>query len=213
MLTFSIDILESNSKISKDILQLIYQELFNRFTKAQSKISQPISLLIERNLKQEPEYSSLLSGKLRLDFGIPDTSVVDKVIENIVSKIYVNIKPIKITANGLSGSLIVNFFNNNDYDSVINSIDASIVDSETGFVIPWVRWLLLEGTTPLVKDYDAKSAPGFGRSGLGFMVSSNGSWSVPNEFAGTASSNWLTRATEKITDNEIQKILQEAIEA
>jgi hypothetical protein len=43
------------------------------------------------------------------------------------------------------------------------------------------------------------------------MVSSNNSWRVPPQFAGSQASNWTTRAIERV-DKQIESIIQKAIE-
>lgn len=211
MITIDLQILETDQKISSDIMKLIYQEVSKRVIRAQKVVSKPIQKIIEENLKLEPEYSSLINGDLKVEFGIPDSLIVDNIIKVIVDTVDVRINAISITPQGLRGGLEVNFFADDAYDSVIENINANVIDTNSGFVIPWLRWLLLEGTSPLVKEYDVKYQAGAGRSGGGFMIKSNNDWSVPAQFAGSKSSNWLTRATEKITEQQIEEIIKRAL--
>ena len=211
MITIDLKILETDQKISSDIMKLIYQEVSKRFLRAQKVVGKPIQKMIEDNLKLEPEYSSLINGDLKVEFGIPDSSIVDTVIKVIVDKVDVMINTISVTPQGLRGGLEINFFADYAYDSVVENINAKVIDANSGFVIPWLRWLLLEGTSPLVKEYDVKYQSGAGRSGGGFMIRSDNDWSVPAKFAGSKSSNWLTRATEKITEQQIEEIIKRAL--
>lgn len=211
MITIDLKILETDQQIVADIMKLIYQEVSNRFVRAQKIIDKPIKKIITDNLKLEPEYSSLINGDLKIDFGIPDSSIVDNIIEIIVDKINVNLKTIITTPQGLRGGLEINFFADDDYENVVENINAKVVDTNSGFIVPWLRWLLLEGTSPLVKEYDVKYQAGKGRSGGGFMIRADKDWSVPPQFAGSKSSNWLTRATEKITENDIEQIVKKAL--
>lgn len=211
MITIDFKILETDQKISSDIMKLIYQEVSKRFSRAQKVVSQPIKKIIQDNLRLEPEYSSLINGDLKIEFGIPDSSIVDNIIKVIVDTVEVNIKTISVTSQGLRGGLEINFFADDAYDSVVENINATVIDANSGFVVHWLRWLLLEGTSPLVKEYDVKYQAGTGRSGGGFMIKSNNDWAVPAQFAGSKSSNWLTRATEKITEQQIEEIIKRAL--
>lgn len=70
--------------------------------------------------------------------------------------------------------------------------------------LPWFGWLALAGTTTQVlgwSPYDAKGTPGarYSRSNTGVIMRKGGarSWSVPTQFAGTSSNNFVTRALNK----------------
>jgi hypothetical protein len=88
-----------------------------------------------------------------------------------------------------------------------NSVLLSVADqfsviTEKGQQLPWLKWLLFEGTSSIVKDYDVKFGPNTkSRTGEAIMVQTNRSWRVPPEFAGTIADNWFTRAIDSIDDS------------
>mgnify|MGYP006403112799 FL=1 len=91
-------------------------------------------------------------------------------------------------------------------NDVINMPIASFV-TENGSHLEWLRWLLLEGSAPIVGEYGFKSAPR-GRTGQGIMVKKTGkSWSVPAQFQGVENNNFVTEALEGI-ETEIQGIIR-----
>lgn len=81
-----------------------------------------------------------------------------------------------------------------------------------GYQLPWLKWLLVEGTKPIVKNYAVKFGPNkSSRTGMAVMVNSSSNWSVPSEFAGTISSNWISRAIDDISDLFISSIIENEI--
>jgi hypothetical protein len=82
-----------------------------------------------------------------------------------------------------------------------------VVTDSKGYSLPWLKWLLFEGSKPLIKNYSVK----FGsnkrsRTGQAIMISSNKNWKVPSEFAGTVTNNWITRAIDRASDKILQDI-------
>ena len=98
-----------------------------------------------------------------------------------------------------------------DLNGLIYTDFASVIDDD-GYVLPWLEWLLLEGQSIIVKNYEVlytKSASS--RSGMALMQPSKSSWRVPSQFAGTEKNNWTTRAINSVEDN-IYIIIQKNIE-
>lgn len=209
---FSITLLDSDAKIRKNILDLLIDELNRVIDKAIPTIRTEIIKLLEDSLKQEPEYQSLTSGQLRADFGIPDTSIVDDIVSKLAATTQVQKRNIKATNSGLAGGLEISAIESQTISGLIADSNAFINDDLRGYSLPWLEWLLLRGNAVIVKDYDVKygSYPG-SRSGDAIMVEADGSWRVPAEFAGTAKSNWTTRAIQRI-DSQITKTIQQNIE-
>lgn len=209
---FSCKLLESDSYIRQNILQLLATDINNVFKKSIVSIEAKIKILIKDSLYQQPEYSSLISnnGDLRLNFGIADSSIVDSAISDFVGSSTFNYKPIKISTVGLVGGFNLNFLSQSSIESA--SLSAAIT-TEKGQSLPWLSWLLYEGTSPIVRNYDVQIGPNpYSRTGGAIMVSSNKNWRVPAAYAGTTTNNWVTRAIENI-DNDIYKIIENTIRA
>jgi len=208
----SLKVLESDKEISDKILKEIYNQVTQRIASASSKVKQPFVNLIKQNLKLEPEYNSLLSGELKIELGIDESSKVDNIIDYIANLVQVDTKSVSLSPRGVSGGIAINFLSRNDDYSAIAALgDGFVIDKNTGSSIPWLNWLLTEGTKPLVKGYDIKYAPGKGRSGGGFMMQSQKNWSMPNKFAGKISNNWITRSVERINEQQVINIFKRSI--
>lgn len=203
---------DSAGAIEQSILKIIASEISLIFNKSSNNILLNIKDNIRRSILQQPEYSSLKNGKLRYDFGIPDTNSVDKVIDEILDTTNIQIKPIKILRNGLSGGIIITFLNDNDLLNITESTNASVQDS-SGYSIPWLKWLLYEGVKPIIKGYSVKLGPNKNsRTGMAVMIESNSNWSVDAQFAGTKTNNWIIRAINDISDDNMSSIIQNEIE-
>lgn len=206
-------ILESDSEIRQKILTALLQDVQITFNRSIPQIKKEIQDLVIDTIKNSPEYSSLVSGQLRLELGIPDaTAKIEELLNIWISNIEVQIKPFKINNTGLSGGFSINCIKR-DFSDVLSSSAAQIEDNIRGYSLPWLNWLLLEGGKILVKDHIVViGSSDFSRTGEAIMrTSTNGSWRVPPEFAGTSDNNWITRAIDKI-DNEITQIFQDNIE-
>lgn len=199
-----------------------YDLEFDRLVK---KIKPRLESLIRSNIegviKNSFEYLALMpGGKLYGQIGNPKiNSDVDTIIDFI--KNYVNVEMIFNVEQGarvdIIGNLAITILP--DYATLI-SHHAAKFTTEKGQVLPWLRWLLLEGETNIVIGYyyventdRRKSISSFSRTGTGIMRKrgepksfkrhwsqpySPKNWSVPPEFAGTENDNWFTRAFKGI---------------
>lgn len=208
---FDITILENNSQIVSAIIHSIRDVINEAIKKSMSKIVDGAKEIISESLRQEPEYGSLMSGKLKADFGIPNSSVVQRVVDALVNTVTVTDIPITANNNGLRGGFILTMMKSDDLSGVIHQDIASVSDIK-GYTLPWLEWLLLQNNTPIVKNYEVKYGPSpYSRSGLGIMVPSDGDWRVPPEFAGSQENNWTTRAVDR-SEAQIYKLIQQSIE-
>lgn len=213
MINLSLNILESDSQISKAIKDALVTKISKAFRRSVSDIEPKIKYVVIEGIKSEPEYGSLMGGTLRYDFGIPNTSNVDKVIDAMVNRsFYVSNRPISARGAGISGGFTIQMIKNDDIDSLIMTDIASTIDME-GYSLPWLKWLLREGNAPLVKNYKVSYGPNAkSRTGNAVMVEEEGSnWSVPAKFSGTITENWITRAVSKL-DGVIINIIKSSIE-
>lgn len=208
---FSLTLLESDAAINSALLKEMASRLDIVLDKAVNALQTTIKQIIATSLKQEPEYSSLINGKLRGDFGIPDVAVVDKVIDAIVNTLDIQKKPITISNSGLRGGFTLLMMPSDNMGGVIG-LDISVVTDAKGYSLPWLDWLLYKSNETIVKNYNIKYGPSpYSRSGLGIMVPSSESWRVPPEFAGSKDSNWTTRAVDR-SESQIYAAIQQAVE-
>lgn len=208
----SLKLLDSDASIKQQILSNLRDVMDSIFKKALPAIKTRMRNEVRSGLISEPEYQSLISGKLKYEFGISSNQLVNNIIDLWSNNISINYSGIKISGSGLVGSLSLGMIESS-YNDVLASDAAIIIDSVSGVSLPWLEWLLLYGGKIIVKDYRVQigSNPR-SRSGMAIMVESKGSnWRVPPEFAGTMSNNWVTRAVEKL-DTKITTILYEEVE-
>lgn len=209
----SLTLLETDSAIRQMILRSLAEDVSRTISRAIPEIRIGLRTLLESALKAEPEYSSLISGKLRAELGIVDTNIVDNIIDKMCNTLIVTSKPINISNIGLSGGLSVTAISSSDIGGLISDSDAFVNDPQRGYSLPWLEWLTLKGTSPIIKEYkvDMTSSP-YSRTGMALMVSDSGSsWSVPPEFAGVEENNWTTRAVERI-ESQIVETIKQSIE-
>lgn len=208
----SLSLLESNSQIKQNILDSIETILNQAMNKITNSLPDKIKNLVKDALRTEPEYQSLINGKLRLEFGIDNVSNVDIVIDRLVNTLNITTNPVKKTNNTISGNISLTMMKSDDFNGVLSDSAAIVQDNARGYSLPWLQWLLLEGNNIIVKKYDVElgTYPG-SRSGGAIMVSSNKSWRVPPEFVGTQRNNWTTRAISKI-DDKIMNLMKKEIE-
>ena len=196
----SANIVETNDEINTMILEIMADHINDTLNIAMPKITTEIKELVAVSLREEPEYQSLLSGRLKAEFGLSDTNMVDNIIDKLVSTIEVSRSTVSYNRIGLVGGFTITMMKSDDMNGVIFTDIASVI-SNNGQHLPWLQWLLLEGNNAIVKNFDVKMGSySQSRSGMAIMVSSRDNWRVPPEFVGTISNNWTTRAIDRIED-------------
>jgi hypothetical protein len=211
-MNFSIQLLDTNSSIRSSIINALIIEANNMFDKSIPSIrSGLISLLID-GLRQEPEYLSLKSGKLRYELGIPDAGSVDDIVNKLANTVTITKNPIRSSSNGLSGGLSILAIESSSFNGLLEDPSAQVDDTVRGYSLPWLDWLLLKGNQTIIKKYDVKFGPSpSSRTGNAIMVESNNNWRVPAEFTGTKNNNWTTRAIDRI-EKSIVDLIQKTLE-
>lgn len=207
----SLNLLESDSYIKDQILKSLVKRVEPALQKTAQKSSIKIQQLLSDALKQEPEYSSLISGQLYLEFGIPEVSAVDNIVQKLAETATIKVESVTIKSNGLGGGLTLNALERTNMGGLINDINALVVDPK-GYSLPWLQWLLYEGNKPIIRNYEVKIGPNSNsRTGMAIMIESNKNWRVPPSFAGTINNNWITRAVDRVS-NTVPKIIRENFE-
>lgn len=209
---FSFDLLESDKQIANIINQELVQELNSRLKPLYKEASSYIRQVVLNSIKSQPEYISLLSGSLKYEFGLPDSSSrLNAILSTIDQSLFVEYRPARINGQNINGGFFIGMVNS-DFNDIL-SLGASTLVTENGSILEWLKWLLLEGDKIIIGGYDFKIG-NFknSRTGGGIMSPSfSGSWRVPPEFAGTAENNWITRAienTEDTIENYLFSLLQ-----
>jgi hypothetical protein len=208
---FSLRLLETDSQISKLIMEDIKKLLENAINKALPEISKDIQSVVGEALRTQPEYSSLMTGTLKAEFGIPDATSINSVIDALIQTLAIQKSGISVTNRGISGGFVLTMMKSDDMNGIIYTDIASVNDIN-GYSLPWLEWLLLKGNEIIVKNYEVLyTASPYSRSGMAVMTPSSSSWRVPVQFAGTEKDNWTTRAINSVEDS-VYRIIQSNIE-
>lgn len=211
-MNFSFKLLDNNKTITNKILSALASQLNPVFSKASKDAAVEVQAAVRQSIEAEGEYLSLLSGQLKYELGIPNPGIVDQIVDIWVKNVNIIPKRVTVKSNSLSGGFSINMIKS-DYSDVLGAAGASIKDSETGSLVPWLEWLLLRGGDILVKDYEVLLGPNpRSRTGMAVMVSSKKDYRMPAKFAGTESNNWVYRAISRLDDTKMQNIIRVALE-
>lgn len=205
-------ILETNSQIEAMILDAMGEEINKAMSKAAIKIERDIREIVRGALTSQPEWQSLLSGKLRTEFGLPDSQARLALILKIWSNsIVVSPSPAKRSGGKLKGGLKIDMIAAS-YADVINTPEAYFV-TEKGETLNWLEWLLKFGDRAIIRGYTIGVNPSRSRTGADVMIKRTGQrWSVPPEFSGTANNNFVTRALDSI-ESDINLAVEKGVES
>jgi hypothetical protein len=207
---FSIDIKESEAEISKKILQSLSTQVDLHFRRAYTECKGQIVDIVTESITSHPTYHSLVSGQLRVEFGLDNaTSRLNEILQFWKYLDLVYQKP-KIKSNQIVGSFSLSMIKS-DFSDVLSTAGA-VVNTSKGSSLEWLRWLLLFGDKTIINNYEIKLGPNAkSRTGNAVMVGKNGSrWSVPPAFAGTEQRNWITEAIDNAED-DIMSLLKRSL--
>lgn len=206
-MNISLSLIDNNSIIYKKILESLISEVKDYMVSKINTIKIQLPPIIRQSIISTPEYTSLINGKLKYEFGIPDSgSKLTGILDIWSNNININYKPPKISNNQIKSMFSINMIKVN-FSDVLYSDYAIVYDSLRGYSLPWLEWLLLEGNKTIVPNHEVVFGPHKqSRSGMAIMKESNKSWSVPSQFTGTINDNWITRAIDN-SSNDIDNLL------
>ena len=210
-MNFSLKLLENSQTIQKSILIALLPEVKSYMDNAINTIKRELPSITAEAIMGEPEYNSLLSGQLKFEFGIPDAgSKIAGLINVWISNMIIEYKPPTATNSSIKSSFRANLIRSN-FNDVLGTDEAYMNDSLRGYSLPWLEWLLLDGTATIIPNHEVVMGNNpRSRTGSAVMKISSGSWKVPDQFSGTMSDNWITRAISNSQD-KIQKLLERAL--
>lgn len=209
-INISLQLLETEEQITQSILKALLPEVNDRLNQAFYNIKTDMILLVQNAIVSAPEYSSIMSGKLKLEFGLPDSSTRLEQLMSFWKFIDVEYSKARISGKKISGSFAISMIKS-DYSDVLSS-SAAVLRTEKGQDLNWLEWLLLFGDKTIIKEYNVQlgANPNSRTGGAIMRASSSGKWGVPSEFAGVATNNWITRAIDSVSD-QINALLLKAL--
>jgi len=208
MVKLTIKVVESLPELRRAAARAIAQHMTEAIYKAAPLIESGLRAVIKEAIMGAPEYQSLISGKLKPEFGIPDAaSKLTTILKVWTQSIVATPTPMKVRGNTLRGGLTIQAIKG-DWQDVISLPEARQM-TKKGQALPWLEWLLIKGDQVIIKDYVLSFGPG--RAGSQIMkVKRSGRWRVPPEFSGTINDNFVTRAIDGL-DVQFGKIIEEEI--
>lgn len=210
-LKFNLKLVGSNSDIAKDMLSALIPDINNYLDKTYQKMSDVIPDILVSSIQSQPEYASLLGGQLQAEFGIPDPqNRLNEIIQTIKNTKILSRTPTAIVGNRIKASIKLQMVKKDFADLL--ALGSASFTTEKGTNLEWLRWLLLEGDSIIISDYQFVLGPSpHSRTGLGIMKQFGSSgWRVPPEFAGSMSNNWITRAID-LASSQIDQTIQQLV--
>jgi len=182
----------------------IYKAVQSKLLLITNKSKPEISKLILQSLNDSDTTKSLLSGKLRDDFGLFG-NVATVTINNIAKHISENIELsiAKSKKSGVMLSITVEVMPG-DFKKILSVAGATY--NSKGGPVDWLEWLITRGTQVVVGDYWLfPHAKGFTRSGGSSIMAEiktmpRDPFRVDPNYAGTIDDNFITRAIQAKAD-------------
>jgi hypothetical protein len=204
----SLELIDTEQQIQKAILSALLGDANKIMLKAVKQLKRRIPNIIESAIVSQPEYSSLIGGRLRDEFGVPDAaSKIDNLLK-LWKNIEVTYQSPKIRSGQIISSISIEAIRS-DYSDVLSSPSAK-QKTKKGQSLAWLDWLLIQGDKIIIKEYEISG--GEGRAGRLVMKKTvTGKWGVPSGFAGSPNDNWITRAIQSVS-GIIDRTLAEALQ-
>lgn len=212
----SFNLLDSSSSIQQKILDSIVDYLSPIMQKTKNSLQNSLPQYIEDAVTGQPEYISLLGGQLRSELGVPDAgSRLNSIFSEWKNNAVVIYNPIATKGSSIVGGFSIDMIKS-DFSDILSLPSSEVVDSISGSIIPWLKWLLLDGGKILIRNYKVQLGNNpRSRTGGAIMIQSDKeNWRVPAQFAGTANNNWITRALstyDQLILDHIQNTLENSL--
>jgi hypothetical protein len=209
-----LNLVTTEQEMMNEILTQYKIYIDNLLINGVDKISKAIQRQIRLLILGSPIVPALTSD-LGMELGVTP-EVMANVIEEIIDIVSANIEVTYQTLSVVNGKVVSGGYTirilRSDFTDVLGIQDASYTTTN-GIVIPWLNWLLYAGTSTVVYGYRIELDPHnttTSRTGAIMVKDPAGRWSVPSEYAGTQSDNFLTRALMPL-ETELQDIVKTAL--
>jgi hypothetical protein len=190
----------SKSEFKNNVQEALKKKISRQTGAIQASLNENIdNIVLNRLISAVPT----IQGDEYYQLGVPD---INERIQSIIRVVAANSTVVVTAGSGKSFFTINIGVLNGDYSDLLSLPEAVFQDeNKRGLtvILPWLEWLLLNGTQPVVDKSFYDNKPQYARvPGGGFMIN-NGFWSVPASIAGTSEDNFLTRALRSIEDDII----------
>jgi hypothetical protein len=204
---FSFKIIDNNKNIYANILDSLIPDVTKYMDNGINIIKKNLGSIISRSIFNSAEYSSIISGDLKYELGLIDgASKIDGLINIWTNNIQYSYSRPTVTNNNIKSSFTASMIKS-DFSDVLGSDYAIMTDSIRGYSLPWLKWLLLDGTAIIIDNYIVTMGYNkYSRTGGAVMTRTGGAWRVPSQYSGNFDDNWITRSIESSRD-EIDNLL------
>jgi hypothetical protein len=189
----------SFERFKKNVINELRERAKSLVQRNYSKIRRAVKPVIVDAIYDCPEMESLRSGKLRYDLGVKTdpTLLISWSVADTMKLQY-----------AYSNQYIFNFsisIQPGRYENLLN-LPQSVFISENGKKVPWLEWLLTNGTKVIMADFGVLYKEGAGRTDGAITVKNVTPFMIDPAFAGVSGDNFISRALNK----NAQKIQQAA---
>jgi len=176
-----------------------------------SETREGIKKIIRESLRSHPTFKSLIDGELWAELGLPmkarlwaSTTMLDIISDGveIVTKI-AGMNPVTIELDIMwSNEQMLDLINNGFASYISQNIRKG-----TKYQIPWLEWLVEGGSSILVQNFHIEYGDfPHSRSGQAHMIE-GGEWSVPSQYQGVLSDNFITQSINRSIPKVVQYIM------
>lgn len=189
----------SFERFKKNVINELRERAKSLVQRNYSKIRRVVKPVIVDAIYDCPEMESLRSGKLRYDLGVKadPTLLISWSVADTMKLQY-----------AYSNQYIFNFsisVQPGRYENLLD-LPQSVFISENGKKVPWLEWLLTNGTKVIMADFGVLYKEGAGRTDGAITVKNVTPFMIDPAFAGVSGDNFISRALNK----NAQKIQQAA---
>jgi hypothetical protein len=189
----------SFERFKKNVINELRERAKSLVQRNYSKIRRAVKPVIVDAIYDCPEMESLRSGKLRYDLGVKadPTLLISWSVADTMKLQY-----------AYSNQYIFNFsisIQPGKYENLLD-LPQSVFISENGKKVPWLEWLLTNGTKVIMADFGVLYKEGAGRTDGAITVKNVTPFMIDPAFAGVSGDNFISRALNK----NAQKIQQAA---
>lgn len=192
---FSINIKETDDVIAQRILIETRDYIKQRIVRIRFKIIDAVDLFVRRSIEKSDFYQHFIYGKLKSELGVVDPSLaMSQIINALVSTNFISMGDVRVYGNEIKSVISIKLVPD-DFSRVLSVPLAQYVTAK-GELIPWLKWVLFEGTNEVVSNYKIVfEQPQISRTGDAIMrLNTDSSWSVPSAFAGTVRNNFIVNS-------------------
>lgn len=214
-LPITLRLVENRSQIERAISKALGKEIDEKILRSALLILEGVRQEVKRRIEATPEWQSMLGGELRGQLGLNFAKVrLDGVMRVWLESFTVKINKARKTGSIYKNVIVVSGIQADWSD--VTSLPFSNIRSENNINVPWLFWMLTQGTKAVVRHFEViteLSPEEISRSRTGealMRLHFKRNFRIPSEFAGTVRLNFVTRALLNI-DANLQKIFQKAI--